>query len=76
MFSKQHFDKKAKLAINSEAQTKTEFIKEMAEMFKADNQRFNTEKFFSKAGLCNNRIWVKLLKSNPFDKKNPENFGS
>jgi hypothetical protein len=55
MFTKQHFEKIAKLAINSPAQTKQDFIKEMAEMFKADNQKFNTEKFFAKSGL-NNRV--------------------
>lgn len=51
MFTKQHFEKIAKLAINSPAQTKTEFLKEMASMFKADNQKFKTEKFFLKSGL-------------------------
>ncbi len=51
MFTKQHFEKIAKLAVNSEAETKTEFLKEMASMFKADNQKFNTEKFFLKSGL-------------------------
>ena len=51
MFTKQHFEKIAKLAINSPAQTKQDFIKEMAEMFKADNQKFNTEKFFLRSGL-------------------------
>jgi hypothetical protein len=51
VFTKQHFEKIAKLAINSEAETKTEFLKEMASMFKADNQKFNTQKFFAKSGL-------------------------
>jgi hypothetical protein len=51
VFTKQHFEKIAKLAVNSEAETKIQFLKEMASMFKADNQKFNTEKFFLKSGL-------------------------
>jgi hypothetical protein len=51
MFSKQHYEKIAKLASNSAATTKEEFIKEMAEMFKADNSKFKPQKFFSKSGI-------------------------
>lgn len=51
MFSKQHFEKIANLALNSPAQTKTEFVIELAKLFQADNPRFKTQKFFDKSGL-------------------------
>jgi hypothetical protein len=51
MFSKQHFEKIAKLALNSQTKTKEEFLYELAEMFKADNSNFKPEKFFLKSGM-------------------------
>jgi hypothetical protein len=50
MFSKQHYEKIATLSLNSVATTKEEFLKEMAIMFKADNEKFKTQKFFMKSG--------------------------
>jgi hypothetical protein len=51
MFSKQHFEKMARLIKNSESQTKQEFISEIVKMFSCDNSKFNSAKFFKASGL-------------------------
>ena len=51
MFSKQHFEKIAKLIKNSESETKQDFILDLAKLFAQDNQKFKPDRFFKASGL-------------------------
>jgi hypothetical protein len=51
MFSKQHFEKIAKLIKTSESETKQGFISELVNLFALDNSKFKPEKFFKASGL-------------------------
>ncbi len=51
MFSKQHFEKIAKLIKTSESETKEGFISELVKLFALDNAKFKPEKFFEASGI-------------------------
>jgi hypothetical protein len=51
MFTKQHFEAIAKLSKASNANTKYEFVQDLAKLFQEDNDRFNVSKFYKACGL-------------------------
>jgi hypothetical protein len=51
MFEHRHYENLANLVLNSQATTKEQFVLEMIEMFKTDNPKFSTSKFFKASGL-------------------------
>jgi len=51
MFSKQHFEKIAKLIKNSKSESKQGFISELVNLFALDNAKFKPYKFYKASGL-------------------------
>jgi hypothetical protein len=51
MFSKQHFEKIAKLVKNSESETKQDFILDLVKLFACDNSKFDQSRFLKASGL-------------------------
>ena len=50
MMTRQHYIKVAKIV--KEATTRAKFAEELAEMFTADNPRFDRERFYIACGVC------------------------
>jgi hypothetical protein len=51
LFSKQHFEKIAKLIRTSESETKQDFILDLVKLFACDNSKFNQSRFLKASGL-------------------------
>lgn len=51
MFTKRHFEAIAKLIKQSDADSKTVIAQDMAKLFKEDNPRFNTDRFYKACGI-------------------------
>ena len=51
MFTKQHFEKIAKLLKNSESETKQDFILDLVKLFACDNSKFDQSRFLKASGL-------------------------
>ena len=51
MFTKQHFEKIAKLLKNSESKTKQDFILDLVKLFACDNSKFDQSRFLKASGL-------------------------
>ena len=51
MFTKQHFIALAKFVKESNLENKTQLAENLAKLFSADNEKFNSAKFFKACGI-------------------------